>query len=322
MKNLWNILGMIGERKRYIILFLFRIPFDFLLNLSMVFFLRDAFSAIEMGSQNELYRACLIYGLASILLFTYNSIVWRLFSVMYIEIAGKLRIAAASSITEHSLSEVEKGSSGDFLTRLNLDAGMTIMILGGPLNLPHFVIALFSIICTSLLLVGMDGGAFLIVISFVIPHMLLNWYLVARPMTGLQQKVQEARGRMNTILSAMITMADTAALYDANSMLMRNFRRESREVRHFKMMMVLRNTFGNALVPLFGLMGYLVLLLYASGRIASGNLLFGDLTAISKLQGGILTALFMGMQSGIHICMNLAGLHRMNEILAHQKCDG
>ncbi|HKM34841.1 MAG TPA: ABC transporter transmembrane domain-containing protein [Lachnospiraceae bacterium] len=319
MKNLWNILGIIGERKKYIFLLALRTPFDFLLNLSQVFFLRDAFGAIEKGSQADLYRACVFYGVASLLLFSYNSIVWRIFSVMYVQIAGKTRIAAANSIMEHSLSQVEKGSSGDFLTRLNLDAGMTIMILGGVLNIPHFVIAVFSIICTSLMLVGMNLKIFFIVMSFVIPHVILNWFVVAKPMTDLQEKVLQAKGRMNTILSSMITMADTAVLYDAKPMLIRSYRRESREVMQLKMVMTLKNAFGSALILLFGLMGYLVLLLYSGGAIASGNMLFGELIAITKLQSGILMGLFMGIRSSVHIRMNLAGLHRINELLVHKK---
>lgn len=319
MKNLWNILGMIGERKKYIFLLALRIPFDFFLNLSQVFFLRDAFGAIEIGSQADLYRACAFYGVASLLLFSYNSIVWRLFSVMYVQIAGKIRIAAANSIVEHSLAQVEKESSGDFLTRLNLDAGMTIMILGGALNIPHFVIAVFSIICTSFMLVGVNLKIFFIVMSFVIPHVMLNWFVVAKPMTDLQEKVLQAKGRMNTILSAMITMADTVVLYDAKPMLINRYRRESREVMRLKMIMTLKNAFGSGLTPLFGLVGYLALLFYAGGAISSGNMLFGELTAITKLQSGILMGLFMGIRSGVHIRMNLAGLHRMNELLSHQK---
>lgn len=318
MKNLWNILGMIGERKRYLTLLVFRIPFDFLLNLSQVIFLGNGFRAIERGNQQELLSACIFYGLASILLFTYNSIIWRLFSVMYIQIAGKLRIVAADSIVHHSLSEIESGSGGDFMTKLNLDTGMTIMILGGALNIPHFTIAIFNIIATSMVLVVTDTRAFFIVMGFVIPHILLNSFLVARPMTSLQSQVQKNRGRMNTVLTAMISMADTAELYDAKDMLMNNFRRESKNIMHLKMIMILRNSLGSFLIPLFGSLGYLALLIYAGNGISNGTMLFGDLTAVSKLQSGILMGVFMGVRSSIHIRMNVAGLHRVNELLKHQ----
>lgn len=316
MKNLWNILGMIGERKKYIFLLTLRIPFDFFLNLSQVLFLRDAFGAIEKDNHWDLYRACIFYGVASLLLFTYNSIVWRLFSVMYIQMAGKIRIAAAGSIVEHSLAEVESDTSGDFMTRLNLDAGMTIMILGGALNIPHFVISLFSIICTSFVLIGVNLRIYFLVMGFVIPHVVLNRFIVAKPMTKLQDGVLQAKGRMNTILSTMITMADTIALYDAKPMLMRRYRQESREVMRLKMVMTMKKAFGSAFTPLFGLCGYLVLLLYCGDAIASGRMMFGDITAVTKLQSGILMGLLMALNSGVNIRMNQAGLQRMNKLLA------
>ena len=257
MRNLWNILGLIGERKKYLVLLLFRIPFDFLLNLSQVIFLGNGFRAIERGNQQELINACIFYGVASILLFTYNSTIWRLFAVMYIHIAGKLRNAAANSIVHHELSEIECGSGGDFMTRLNLDTGMTIMILGGPLNIPHFVIGIFNVIASSMVLLINDSRAFFIITGFyssrfrMVPHVLLNRFIVAKPMTVLQERVQEARGRMNTVISSMISMADTVELYDAKGMLMDNFRRENRNILHIKMIMTLRNALGSFLISHF-----------------------------------------------------------------------
>lgn len=319
MRSLWDILGVVGQRRKYLVLLILRMPFDFILNLSRVFFLRDAFCAIEGGSQAELYRACVSYALASVLLFTYNSIIWRLFAVMYIQIAGKIRIAATDSIMNLTLSQVEKGTSGDLMARLNLDADMTVQILGGALNIPHFTIAVFNVVCTSIILLGLNVRIFMIVMSFVLPHLLLSRFMVARPMTRLQSQVQTAKGKMNTILSAMITMSDTAALYDASPMLLRNYKRESREVMRLKVLMTLRNAFGNGIMPLFSFLGYLVLLLYVSGAITTGGLQFGEFTVVSQLRSGILMGLFMGIRSYIQIRMNMAGLQRMKELLYTEK---
>ena len=319
MRSLWDILGVVGQRRKYLVLLILRMPFDFLLNLSRVFFLRDAFCAIEGGSQAELYRACVSYALASVLLFTYNSIIWRLFAVMYIQIAGKIRIAATDSIMNLTLSQVEKGTSGDLMARLNLDADMTVQILGGALNIPHFTIAVFNVVCTSIILLGLNVRIFMIVMSFVLPHLLLSRFMVARPMTRLQSQAQTAKGKMNTILSAMITMSDTAALYDASPMLLRNYKRESREVMRLKVLMTLRNAFGNGIMPLFSFLGYLVLLLYVSGAITTGGLQFGEFTVVSQLRSGILMGLFMGIRSYIQIRMNMAGLQRMKELLYTEK---
>lgn len=319
MRSLWDILGVVGQRRKYLVLLILRMPFDFILNLSRVFFLRDAFCAIEGGSQAELYRACVSYALASVLLFTYNSIIWRLFAVMYIQIAGKIRIAATDSIMNLTLSQVEKGTSGDLMARLNLDADMTVQILGGALNIPHFTIAVFNVVCTSIILLGLNVRIFMIVMSFVLPHLLLSRFMVARPMTRLQSQAQTAKGKMNTILSAMITMSDTAALYDASPMLLRNYKRESREVMRLKVLMTLRNAFGNGIMPLFSFLGYLVLLLYVSGAITTGGLQFGEFTVVSQLRSGILMGLFMGIRSYIQIRMNMAGLQRMKELLYTEK---
>jgi len=76
-----------------------------------------------------------------------------------------------------------------------------------------------------------------------------------------------------------------------------------------------RNALSFGILPLFGLSGYLVLLIVSSGWIANGYFTFGDLTAAFQLRGGVLLGSLMLINCMISIQANLASVHRLNETM-------
>jgi ABC-type bacteriocin/lantibiotic exporter with double-glycine peptidase domain len=153
------------------------------------------------------------------------------------------------------------------------------------------------------------------ILLFVIPHVLFNQLFIARAMPRFSKAVLEATGRNTGEMSAIITSADVAALYDAQGFFLKRFEDSSRNLFAAKMRIHTRKAIGEGIVPLFGLGGYLALLIVCSGWIADGQLSFGDLTAAFQYRGGVLVGSFMLINCMINIQASMAGIRRINETL-------
>ena len=77
-----------GKTRRFIILTLLRCPFDALHTVLQASFLKFAFSAINKGNKNELFHACTLFGIGSMLLFLYNGTVWTLICNLCYKMGG------------------------------------------------------------------------------------------------------------------------------------------------------------------------------------------------------------------------------------------
>lgn len=319
VKEIKRFLDITGMLKKYLLLLLLRIPFDALFTFLQAIFLKKAFDAIEKGNKESLLVTCILFGIASCFLFLYNGTVWRLFGAMYIQLGGKLRKTIIRKISKQPLRAIEENSKGDIMTRINQDAGMALQMLGGPINIPHLVVALFNIVISSVLLSIMNFKMLLLVWVFVMPHVLINQLIIVKPMTGYQREVQKATGTLTTVLSSMITSADTAILYDAQEFMMREYEKNSNAVFKARMKIIKRNSIGSALLPIFGLGGYLILLITGGNSIAKGNMSLGELTAIFQLRGGVLMSGMMFINSMVNLKLNLTGAIRVIEMTGGEK---
>lgn len=303
-----------GRWKQYLCLLLLRAPFDAMYTFVQSKFLREAFTAVEIGSQERLWKVCVIFGIASCFLFLYNGTIWRAFGTMYIKLGGKLRRVMIQKVSEQPLDIIEKNSTGDIMTRINQDAGMALQMLGGPLNIPHLLLAMIHMLVSSILLCQYNLNMLLLVWLFVVPRVIIHQLVIARPMTGYQSDVSKATGELSTVLRSMILSADTAILYDAQELLMEEYVKKSKAIFRARMKMIYRNTLGSALIPMFGLGGYFVLLMVGGNYISNQTMNLGDLTAIFQLRGGVLTGAMMAISSMVNLKIHMSGLIRVNEM--------
>ncbi len=308
-----------GRLNQYLYLLLLRVPFDAMFTFVQAKFLRAAFTAIEQGSQESLNKVSVLFGIASCVLFLYNGTIWRAFGTMYIKLGGKLRRVMLQKISDQPLDVIERNSKGDILTRINQDAGMALQMLGGPLNVPHLMLALINLTVSSVLLCRFNLKMFLLVWLFVIPHVIINQLVITRPMAKYQAKVQKATGDLTTLLRSMILSADTAILYDAQEFLIEQYEKKSKAIFRARMKIICRNTLGSALIPMFGLGGYFVLLTVGGNSIADKTMNFGDLTAIFQLRGGVLMGAMMVISSMVNLKINMTGIVRVNEMTGGEK---
>ena len=316
-----ELLKRVGMLRTYGFLMLLRAPFDVLSTCIYAVFLKEAYYSIEQMNSTRLTITCLIFGVASCILFLYNGIVWRMFGSMYVRLSGKLRKVLIGSIIEQPLSVIEKKTKGDVLTRINQDTGMALQMLGGPLNLPHFVIALLNIVISSMILLPMDAGFLFLVWMFVIPHVLVNQKAVAKPSARYQKEVQLATGELTTVFGCMITAADDMILYDAQALLVNQYKICCDEIYKARMKIVTRNALGSGLIPMFGLLGYLVLIIYGGEQIANQTLQFSDLIGMLQIRGSILLGSLMVTNCCVRLKINATGIKRVNELMDGE-CDG
>ncbi|MFR1371421.1 MAG: ABC transporter transmembrane domain-containing protein [Eisenbergiella massiliensis] len=160
-----------------------------------------------------------------------------------------------------------------------------------------------------------NWNAALLVVLSVLPHVWLNQMLVARKAAALRKRSQEAAAENLSDMNLFIVCADTAKLYDACGFLGRRFQKSSWTLMRNNFKIHFRKALGNAMVPLFSLGGYLLLLYVGSGLIAAGRLDFGGLTALMQYRGGFLKGIFMLIACIVSMKEGMAGIRRVNETI-------
>lgn len=297
---------------KFILLLLLRCPFDALLTIVQATFLLYSFDSIQQINKVNLEFVCIAFGIASIILFIYNGIVWSLYASFVVKTEAKLRYEIFAKISSVSLSQIESKQQGEWITRLNSDVQMPF---SQPVHLPHLVCSFMKILVSSTILLYISPSIFGLVILFVIPHILISQLFIAKPMTKFTKKSLEATDKSTSSLNTLIVYADIAALYDAKDFFMKRFEESSLHIRKVNMKIRKRNALGGAILTLFGLGGYLIILLAGSLCEAGGPLPFEKLTAVFQYRGGVLTGSLMFVNSLISIKASMAGIQRINETL-------
>ena len=300
---------------KFLILLLLRSPFDAVFTIINAIFLQQAFNAITRNNADSLAFACLSYGIANTCLFLYNGTVWSIYAPFVVRMEAWLRVRVFQKIASFSYQRIEEAPPGDWLTRLNTDVQMPF---SQPIHFPHAICAVINICVSAVILWHLNSIVFGWVILFVIPHILVSQFLIARALPGLNKKRLEATAKNTSELTSLITCADIAALYDGQEFLISRFEQSSLELLRANMKIRAKNALSSAILPLFGLGGYLTLLIAASGWITQGKLTFGDLAAVFQYRGGVLAGALMLINCLISIQASIAGIKRLNETMSER----
>ena len=307
-----KILKITGYAKTFILLILLRSPVDILFTWTQARFLQHAFDAVGSADKTGLTAACLFFGIATLFVFLYNGTVRMFFAPFCVRMERRLRVILYNKIASYSYEKLESLRRGEWLTRLNTDVQKPF---SQPVHIPNAACAVVNISVSAIILWNMNADMFGWVMLFVVPHIVANQWLFARGMPELHKKSLEATAKNTGELNALITCADVAALYDGHEYLLKRFERSSLDLMRANMNIIKKNALSSAILPLFGLSGYLILLIISSGWIASGHLTFGDLTAAFQYRGGVLVGSLMLINCLIAIQASMAGIRRLNETL-------
>lgn len=315
LRDYFKILKVTGGGWKYALLILVRSPVDILFTWTQASFLQRAFNAVEQANRLGLMKACLLFGIATFCVFLYNGTVRMFFAPFCVRMERKLRVKLYNKISLFSYEKIESLSHGEWLTRINTDVQMPF---SQPAHFPSAAISIVNISVSVIVLCSINPTVFGWVILFVIPHIIISQLLIARAMPKLNKKSLEATAKNTGALTALITCADVATLYDGQDYLLKRFEQSSLGLLRAKMKMIKRSSLGSAILPLFGLSGYLALLIVSSGWIANGYLTFGDLTAAFQYRGGVLFGSLALINCLITIQASMAGIRRLNEAMSEK----
>ena len=318
LRDYIKILKITGNGWRYAFLILLRSPVDILFTWTQASFLQYAFNSVGEANGAGLMRACLFFGIATLCVFLYNGTIWMFFAPFGVRMERKLRVKLYGKISSFSYEKIESLPHGDWLTRLNTDVQMPF---SQPVHFPSAACSIVNISVSAIILWLINPAVFGWVVLFAVPHIAISQLLIARIMPVLNKKSLEAAAENTGELTTLITCADIAALYDGHNYLLKRFEESSLGLLKAKMKIIKRNSLNAAILPLFGLSGYLVLLIVSSSWIASGNLAFGDLTAAFQYRGGVLAGSLMLINCLITIQASMAGIRRLNETMS-EKTEG
>ena len=309
-----RLLKFTGGSLRFIILLILRSPVDFCMTAIHAVFLQQAFNAVEQNDVRRLTMVCLVFIIANLSIFLYNGTVWSIYAPFVVKVESRLRIKLFDKIIKFSPERIEATTQGEWLTRLNTDVQMPF---SQPLHFPHAVNAILRLMLSSVFLWIINPAVFGWVILFIVPHFMLSQVFVVRFMQKLNKKSLEATAKNTDEMTALLTCAEVALLYDGQNYLMKRFENSSFELLRTKMKTVKRNAINAAIAILpFGLSGYLILLIVSGNWIAQGDLTFGDLTAAFQFRGGVLFGANMLINCIVSIKASMAGIRRINETMA------
>lgn len=307
-----KLLGITGHGWTFLFLLMLRAPFDIASTMINAVFLQSAFDIIGRNDAGALTHACLIFGIASLCLFLYNGIVWSIYAPFAARMEGKLRTKLYEKIASFSYEKIEATSHGEWVTRLNTDVEMPFSCA---VHLPHAACSIVNISVSAVILWFLNPAVLGWVLLFVVPHIIVSQLLIARAMPDMNKKSLEAAAKNTGELTALITCADIAALYDSHGYFMKRFEKSSLALFRANIKIHARSALNSGILPLFGLSGYLILLIVSSGWIADGIFTFGDLTAAFQYRGGVLVGSIMLINCFISIQSSMAGIKRLNETM-------
>ena len=307
-------LKKLGIKKQYLRLLALRLPFEAVRNLINALFLKQAFEAIEALNFVRLGVVCGLFLVANLLLFTYNGTVWRFFAAFYPGLQKKLKLYIFNKLLAKPIEEIDKLASGDVLLRINQDVQMTAAIYGEPWNLVFLVNGIANLLLSAILFCIFDSKLFLIVLAFVIPHILIITWIVSPRLSSIQNKIQKASADLTDMYESFVNLADTVFLYDCSDFFLKKIKIKNLELKRLFIKKALYKAIEHAVMPLFGITGYLVLMFLGAEKINAGIITLGSLLYAFQLRGGVIMAANMIATSITTISVNKAGLKRLEEL--------
>lgn len=315
MSDLGKLIKRMGIRRKYLFLLLLRSPFDAFRTWMLASLLKFVFLCVEKEDSGSLLKICVVYGLLCAMLFIYNGSIWSRFAAFSAKAEVWFQEKLLEKILSLPLKRIESRQSGDWLTILNSDIHGAFTMMNGALNIPHLAVSVINILVScclifkrSLLLAGMTW-------IFILPLLLINHKIVLKAVPQLKEKSQTAIAENTTAIKPLITEAETILLYDAQKLMMKSCNEKSRNLMRVNMKMHVRKALSNMGMGLFGIGGYLAMLLTGYGLIEKGTMAFSDLVYCFQIRGSVLGGVLMFVTCLSNLKVNSVCVRRLNETL-------
>lgn len=315
MSELRKLIKKMGVWRKYIFLLLLRSPFDALRTWLSANLMKSVFLCLETRFSNALLKLCIIYGLLCAVLFVYNGIIWTRYAAFSAKAEIELQKKMFGKMLSLPLKRIDHHFSGEWITRLNSDIQAAFTMMNGPLNIPHLAVAIINILLSCFLMLKSSVLFLAITWIFAVPQIIMNDKIVLKAIPKLKEASQNAMADNTSAIKPLLTEADTILLYDAKGLMMANCAKTSRRLMKINMKMHVRKAVGDAGMRLFGIGGYLVILLTGYRLIYDGTMAFSDIVYCFQVRGSILSGIFMLITCINNLKANSVCIKRINNTL-------
>lgn len=315
MHEFFKLIKRLHIRRKYYVLLLLRSPFDVIRAWMHAAMMRSVFSCLEAESADRLPVVCIGWGLLCALLFLYNGTVWSIYAAFAAGTEARLQKEMTDKTLSLPYRLVQGRLGGEWFTRRNGDIQAAITMMNGPLNIPHLVTAFFNMILSSFLMLKASPALFAVTWAFILPYLLVNYRLVLRPLPGLKEKSRCAMADISSSIKPLIADAEAILLYDVGSLLLTKCEEESRRLMKTNLQTHMRRGLSEMVSRLFGIGGYLALLLTGFAMIAGGRMALSELIYCSQVRGSILAGVLMLITCKSNIKANAVSVKKVNEAL-------
>ena len=315
MSDFGKLIKRMGIQRKYIFLLLLRSPFDALRTWMLANLMKSVFLCLETDNSASLSEICIVYGLICAILFVYNGIVWSNYAAFSAKTEVWLQKAMIEKILSLPLKQVDCRFSGEWITKLNSDIQAAFTMMNGPMNIPHLVVAIINTMLSSFLILRSSLLLFGVTWILILPQLFINYKIALKSISKLKEKSQSAMSENTSIIKPFITDADTILLYDAGELMLKNCNESSRKLMKVNMKIHVRNALSDAFMRLFGIGGYLIILLIGYRFIYNGEMAFSDVVYCFQVRGSILAGMFMLITCLNNLKANAVCIKRIHDTL-------
>ena len=318
MSELGKLIKRMNIQRKYIFLLLLRAPFDAIRTWMLANLMKSIFLCLETDNSSSLLRICVIYGLICAILFLYNAIIWSIYAAFSAKTEVWLQKMLLEKILSLPLKRINYHFSGEWITKLNSDVQAAFTMMNGPMNIPHLIVAVINTMLSSFLILRSSLLLFGVTWILVLPQLFINYKIVLKAIPKLKEKSQNAMSENTSAIQPLITDADIILLYDAGKLIMKNCNESSRKLMKVNMKIHVRNTLSDACMRLFGIGGYLIILLIGYRLIYNGKMAFSDVVYCFQIRGSVLAGIFMLITCLNNLKANAVCIKRINNTLEEQ----
>lgn len=315
MREYFKLIKWLNIGRKYFMLLLLRSPFDVIRAWMQAALLRSVFSCLETENATRLPVICIGGGLLSAALFLYNGTVWSIYAAFAARTEARLQKEMTDKTISLPYRLVQKRLGSEWFTRRNGDIQAAITMMNGPLNIPHWVTAFFNTVLSSVLMLTASPILFAVTWVFILPYLLVNYRMVLRTLPGLKEESRSAMADVTSSIKPLIAEAETILLYDAGGLMLKKCEQESRRLMRANLKMHIRRGLSDMVSRLFGIGGYLALLLTGAVMISGGTMTFSDWVYCSQVRGSILAGVLMLITCMSNIKANAVCVKKVNEAL-------
>ena len=315
MSDFLGLIKRMGILRKYVFLLMARSPFDAFRTWMLANLMKTTFHCVETKDADGLALACMVYGLICALLFFYNGTVWSIYAAFCTKLEAGFQKVMLQKVMDMPFQQVESHFSGEWITKLNSDIQEVCIMMNGPLNIPHAVVAVINTMLASFLMFKNSFILFGITWLLAVPHLFVNYKIVLNHMPDLKKESQKAMAESTSAIKPLITEADAILVYDAGNLMIKKCEESSLKLMQVNQSMHMRNALGNASLRLFGCSGYFVILMIGYHLMSDAVLSFSDVVYCLQVRVAILSGMFMMITSVNNIKTRLVCVKRVGSVI-------